>query len=328
MDNRAKERIGINKVANVVEIQWRSGWQEYAAHNDDAVDGVILMRKGEKKPTDTGGVVFVQVKCGAAGYRADQAQYPNHICVKLGREYISKHKPRWDSVPGPMVLVFVDETVSEQNPPAWWVDLRSDCISPTNEGIIRIPLTQRFSHHSKGDFHRLCGPGPSDRNLPTLKLTNVELVQIDLGRKESIRNDAWKFYKDWRDSTDGYVHATAGRIYINRVGWKHITRRGRSPHRILSSWMLLGAAKQMILRDVPHSYLGHASVTSLESGSTRIVDYLGLRANIIFPYRHEAVVQCVLKRNRLVDARFTSSERQKVWFYSVYEPRRGMRLQQ
>ena len=77
--NKVKERIGINLVATMVEGAWESGWQEYRASNDDAIDGVILLRKGKKQPTDTGGLVFTQVKCGGNGYRKNQKQYPNHI---------------------------------------------------------------------------------------------------------------------------------------------------------------------------------------------------------------------------------------------------------
>lgn len=121
MDNRTKERIGINAVSRIVEIEWNSGWQEYAAHNDEGIDGIILMRRGTKSPSDTGGIVFVQVKCGGNGYRNDQVQYPDKICLALGQEYIEKHMSRWRGVPGPVILIFVDDTLDRKLPPAWWV---------------------------------------------------------------------------------------------------------------------------------------------------------------------------------------------------------------
>ena len=147
--NRVKERIGIDVVSRIVEVDWENGWQEYAAQNDDAIDGAILMRRGSKKPIDTGGLVFVQVKCGGNGYRNDQAQYPNHIGVALGAGYIDAHRPRWVRVPGPAVLVFVDDTQNRRDPPAWWADLkRTDTYSPTNDGMLLVPKAQRFGHHS------------------------------------------------------------------------------------------------------------------------------------------------------------------------------------
>ncbi|MDD2770459.1 MAG: DUF4365 domain-containing protein [Methylococcus sp.] len=141
--NRVKERIGINAVSRVVEVNWESGWQEYAAQNDDAIDGVILMRRGHKRPVDTGGIVFVQVKCGGDGYRQDQKQYPDHIGIALGSAYIQAHRARWMKVPGPAVLVFVDDTLSRDNPPAWWADLKIEgSYSPTNTGMVLLSFSK------------------------------------------------------------------------------------------------------------------------------------------------------------------------------------------
>jgi Domain of unknown function (DUF4365) len=323
--NRVKGRIGINAVSRIVEVDWESGWQEYAAQNDDAIDGVILMRRGSKKPSDTGGVVFVQVKCGGDGYRQDQVQYPNHLGIALGKEYLETHRPRWTQVPGPAVLVFVDDTINKQHPPAWWADLkRPDSYSPTNAGMILIPKTQKFAHHTKSEFHRLCGPAPFDRRLEEIRLERQHSVLPKLGKTESLRDDAWAFYKAWRADTDSRMHPILGEILVNRIGWKHITRRGRQPERIVQSWLLLGAAKAMIANCKKVFNLGHAKYRPLPDGNTEVVDYLGLRASVVFTYRHHSVVQVVLRRSRLISPANRALERQKIWFYSVYELRRGM----
>lgn len=325
--NRTKERIGINAVSRTVEVDWASGWQEYEAQNDDAVDGIILMRKGRDNPTDTGGVVFVQVKCGGNGYRSDQRQYPDHLCIALGEQYIRNHQPRWNRLPGPVVLIFVDDTIDKRLPPAWWVNLRDpNCISPSNGGNILIPKSQRFGHHAKGMFHSLCGPGPADRRLKTISLSRQQLVPIRLGSSESLRNDAWEFYKEWRHDDTSRFHSELGEILVNRVGWKHLTRKGRSPERIIHSWLLLGAAREMVRQDANALYLGHAKVTTVSGGLTKIVDYLGLKANIVFPHRHQSMVQVVLKRQRLLNTKYRGAGAEKLWFYSVFEPRRGMEL--
>ena len=190
--------------------------------------------------------------------------------------------------------------------------------------MILIPKKQRFGHHSKGIFHSLCGPGPSDRELTTIKLKKSQQLPIKLGKNESLRNDAWQFYKQWRSDNKSCTHERIGRIFVNRVGWKHITRVGRSPDRIVQSWLLLGAAKEMIKQGATNLYLGHTKTTKLESGATKIVDYLGLKSNIIFPHRHQSVILVVLKRQRILDTDLGQGEKQKIWFYSVYEPRRGM----
>lgn len=322
--NRVKERIGINAVSRLVEIAWESGWQEYDTANDDAIDGVILLRKGHIRPTDTGGVIFVQIKCGGNGYRRDQKQYPDHICVALGAEYVATHRKRWERVPGPAVLVFVDDTKDAMNPPAWWVNLRDPAAySSKNAGVILIPKRQKFAHHTKGDFHRLCGTGTHDRRLETYTLQRDETVLPVLGRSESLRNDAWTFYKSWRTDVGVRQNPALGLVFVNRAGWKHITRRGRLPERIVQSWLLLGAAKKMVACSENIYDLGHAKRTVYEDGNTVIEDYLGLRAIVAFPYRHQSVVQVVLKRNRLVTPAQERQERQKIWFYSVYELRRG-----
>jgi hypothetical protein len=322
--NRVKERIGINAVSRLVEIAWESGWQEYDAKNDDAIDGVILLRKGSARPTDTGGIVFVQVKCGGNGYRQDQKQYPDHIGVALGAKYIAFGRVRWQRVPGPAVLVFVDDTKDKMNPPCWWVDLRDpNAYSKTNAGMILIPKSQRFAHHTKGAFHRLCGAGTHDRRLETYVLKRTETTIPALGKTESMRNDAWSFYKAWRDDINSHINPTLGMVLVNRVGWKHITRRGRLPERIVQSWQLLGAAKKIIARSEYVYNLGHASSVTFPDRSTVTEDYLGLRAIVAFPHRHHSVIQVVLKRSRLFSPADETREREKIWFYSVYELRRG-----
>jgi len=325
--NRVKERIGINAVSSLVEGVWECGWQEYAASNDDAIDGVILLRRGTKRPTDTGGIVFVQVKCGGNGYRQDQVQYPDHVCIALGATYIEAHRERWQRVPGPAVLVFVDDTQDRRSPPAWWVDLRDpSAYSPTNAGVLLIPKSQRFAHHTKGHFHRLCGSGTHDRLLEPVTLTRAETLLPSLGKAESLRDDAWAYYKTWREDKNSRTNPALGPILVNRVGWKHITRRGRLPERIVQSWLLLGAAKKMVATVTNVFDLGHASRQTFPDGNTVIEDYLGLRAIVSFPYRHQSVVQVVLKRNRLITPGNSYWEREKIWFYSVYELRRGTQV--
>jgi hypothetical protein len=322
--NRAKERIGINAVSRMVEVAWESGWQEYGAPNDDAIDGVILLRKGHKKPIDTGGIVFVQVKCGGNGYRQDQKQYPDHIGVALGRDYIDAHRPRWQKVPGPAVLIFVDDLHDKMNPPAWWVDLKhASAYSPTNTGMILVPKQQKFAHHSKGDFHRLCGSGVQDRKLEQFSLSRAETLIPQLGKSESLRNDAWLFYKTWREDAVACTNPTLGTVLVNRVGWKHMTRLGRLSERIVQSWTLLGAAKMIVANSKNVFNLGHATTVNFPDGNSHTVDYLGLRASVTFPHRHHSVIQVVLKRSRLICPKNLGDEREKIWFYSVYELRRG-----
>lgn len=156
------------------------------------------MKRGQKASKATGGVIFVQVKCGGNGYRQDQNQHPNHIGINLGEAYIVKHRPRWNLVPGPAVLIFVNDTIDHRNPPCWWVNIKDDeSYSKTNKGQILIPKNQKFGSHSKGIFHKLCGSGPTDRNLPTISISRNDDLPVNLSKNESLRNDAWEYYKEW-----------------------------------------------------------------------------------------------------------------------------------
>lgn len=274
--------------------------------------------------TETGGLVFVQVKCGGNGSRQDQAQHPDKIGVLLGEKYISAHIDRWNSTTGPSVLVFVDDTIDRKNPPAWWADLRDpNTYSKTNKSLLLIPLSQRFGEHTKGDFHNICGSGPVDKSLATVHIVKEDLIIPRL--TESLLNAARGFYINWSKISFPTENPSCGQVLVNRVGWRHLTRKGRLEERIFQSLTLIGVAKRMIdeLDDV--EMLGRVNVTTLLNGSIKIEDHIGLRAIAIFPHRHQSVVQVVLKRERIVNASGVGPAHQKIWFLSVYELRRGIR---
>ncbi|WP_082055064.1 DUF4365 domain-containing protein [Cupriavidus basilensis] len=317
--NRQKEAIGIRVAQSVVRETWDCGWQELEARNDNGIDGLVIMRRRGK---ETGGVVFVQVKCGGDGYRKDQAQYPDKLGVQLGRVYIKDHRPRWNSTIGPSVIVFIDDVADPRNPPAWWANLKDpETYSPTNAGMLLIPKNQKFGPHTKGDFHRLCGSGPVDKVLPVLKMARDELIIP--GRTETLLRAARGFYKRWSQIDYPTHNPSLGEILINRVGWRHITRQNRLKERVFQSLCLLSVAKRMISEFSEVDMLGRPEVVHLEDGSLKVTDHLGLRANIAFPHRHQAVVQVVLRRERIFSPLAASLPAQRIWFLSVYELRRG-----
>jgi hypothetical protein len=321
--NNTKSRIGINRVSTIVENLWSCGWQEYAAQNDDAFDGIVIMKRGEVAPVATGGLVFVQVKCGSAGYKELQAQYPDHIGVKLGGDYIEKHLPRWHKAPGPVVLIFVDDESSRETPPAYWVDLRADAFSEKNKGLVLVPKSNVFAHHAKGAFHRLCGSNPADLDLHEIVLGPSDSIRPKVGIKSSLRKDAWDFYRKWKNASGFDVNPVLGPIIVNRVAWDHMLRPGRYSERVVQSWLLLGAAKRMINECSLYWTFGNATEVVHTDGNVQVQDYLGLRARIISKHRHQSIVQVVLRRVRLLTTSNREPIQQKIWFYSVYELRRG-----
>lgn len=317
-DTRVQQAIGIRVASQIVTEYLLSGWQEIAAINDNAVDGAILLRKSGR---DTGGIIFAQVKCGTA-YRKDTKKRPNHIDVLLGREHIETHLPRWRAFPGPVILIYVDPSTDLALPHAWWCDLKSESSYPDgNKNVVIVPKKQRFYKHTKGDLLKLCGSGPSDRDLNTIMLDKIDISYLSIRNK--IKTDAREFYKEWAASDDHErTHPTLGPITINRVGWRHICRKGRSTERIIQSCMILGAARKMITDVSKVDRLGRATIEPGADGQTKVFDYVGLRAKVVFPHRHQSVIQIVLRRFREFHPK-DGLMKSKVWFYSVYELRRG-----
>jgi hypothetical protein len=230
--------------------------------------------------------------------------------------------PRWNSTIGPSVIVFIDDTVDQKDPPAWWADLKDpSTYSLTNKGMLLIPKNQRFGPHSKGDFHRLCGSAPIDKVLPVIELTRDELIIPD--RSQPLIYAARGFYKSWSQTSFPTQHPTMGQILVNRVGWRHITRQKRLKERVFQSLNLLSAAKRIVTEIGEVDMLGRPDVKNLEAGAIKVTDHLGLRATVIFPHRHQSVVQVVLRRERIISKLAKSPPFQRIWFLSVYELRRG-----
>ncbi|WP_075207602.1 DUF4365 domain-containing protein [Archangium violaceum] len=316
MDTRPQEGFGVTHVEQVVVYDWKSGWQELNRRNDDVTDGLILIRR---KGRDTGDIVFVQIKCGA-GYRQDTSKRPDSVCVNVGSSYILKHRPRWDAVPGPMVMIYIDPS-KRSSPDAFWTDLRDPgSFSQDNQQVILFPKRQRFGIHSKGDVAALCRNTSVDRVLPLVQAKREDINYAALSAKA--KDAARKFYLEWRNGPESRrMNPALGSIEVSRVGWRHMNRKGRKAERILSSWGLLGVAKRIVQEVSSFQRLGRQQSQLRTDGSRHILDYLALRARVSFPHRTESVVQVVLQRKRTIAPSGDVSIRH--WFYSVYELRRG-----
>lgn len=312
MSVEKNEAIGLRVMVQTVRELWESRWQELDKINDDGIDGIVQLRRGKRQ---TAAIVFVQVKCGP-GYRQETLKRSEYIGIKLGREYIAKHRPRWRNLPGPAVLVYVDPTEDERNPAAWWIDLNAETsYTEENRSIVLIPRAQTFGVHTKGHFFRLCGIAPQARLLPIIKLSRQECAYP---LSQPLKVEARRRYRAWAAATpDERSNPALGVVTVSRVGWRHICRARRRAERIAQSWQLLGAARAIIREATQWGRLGHSTTTDV--GTTRtILDYVGTRAWIDFPHRRPGIVQVVVKRIRTFDLR-TGEGTKKVLFYSVYE---------
>ncbi|HCS53908.1 MAG TPA: hypothetical protein DIW81_20360 [Planctomycetaceae bacterium] len=327
------ERDAIRAVERYVEHDWMSRWQEFDARNDDGIDGIVMLRKKQldKKKTKTNGpphykshpirgVLFVQVK-GGESYAGESKKRPDHIEIKLVEEYIQSHRPRWNALAGPAILVYVDTVNLKQNLDAWWTDLKDDANYTTdNKQIVLVAKSNKFGPHSKGHMRELIGPATQyDEQLPVVIATKEDSSYVHL--KQPLKDSARRFYRGWSASpTTERSNPMLGEVLITRVGWRHITRSGRRQERIIQSMQLLGVAKRIIKEVGSIGWLGRMEDRPLKNGTTQRRELLGIRAKVKFPFRHESVIQVILERKRIYGQNLIS---EKIWFYSVYEARRG-----
>src|SRR3546814_1878438 len=93
--------------------------------------------------------------------------------VKLGKEYIATHRPRWDALPGPVILAYVEDP-DDRNSKIYWQDLKSDdSYSKTNKAVVLVPKFQTFGSEAKGALRRLAGSVPDSVPLQTIDLTKA-----------------------------------------------------------------------------------------------------------------------------------------------------------
>lgn len=318
-ESRSAERLGVATTEKIVTFSMGCGWQEFAHSNDKGVDGVIIDRKGGE---DTGSVYYAQVKCGRS-YLLGTDKRKDKLEVNVGKEYIQKHRPRWEALTSPAILVWVDD----QTQKAWWTDLKSDgsYCPGENESIILIPKEQRFERHSLGHLRDLRSYVKIDRDLDLITLRDEDIVMDSLSG--TLKSKARNFYKEWSNSPDDTRRNPAlGVIRVSRVGWRHISRSERGGNNIMNSWRLLGAARRIILEnDKPHQI--HRPDITLSENWRITHGHLSLRSRVKMPAREEKVVQVILKRKKEINLK-EGGENVVTWFYSVHEPRRSKKRHQ
>lgn len=316
--SREKGKLGINIVENIVLTKLNSLWEKVAEENDDGLDGMIFLKKGN---VQTGSIILTQVKYGPS-YLKNIESVPDFYRINLGKEYLEKHRPRWLKRDDPVILIYVDKDSR-----AWWVDLKvSSSYCKKNKSIVLIPRNQRFSSNSKPDLMKLSGAYfMQERIIIDAERDDVNYINLS----SPIKKLAREYYKAWaNEPKQERSNPILGEIEITRKGWKHISRNGRKVERILHSWILLGIAKRMI-KEINYFYrLGRAikedrndyNFGTKNSPYNMVTDYIGLRAYVNFPYRDGSLVQVVIKRIRMYSV---NSELllKRCWFYSVYEKR-------
>ncbi|MEZ4939207.1 MAG: DUF4365 domain-containing protein, partial [Crocinitomicaceae bacterium] len=198
----------------IVQGRGGHGWQPYDADNDNGVDGLIIIRKSG---IDTGQLVFTQVKCGSPGGYYQEAQIrPNKFGVNVGQQYIQSHRPRWNSVPGPMIMIYVDY----ESQKAWWTDLKSeDSYIQENQSLILFDKRRVFERHSFGNFKKLNGYIYINPNYEVLTIPNNATNYLNLSTNTSLKDQALQYYKSWsNENPTQRMHESLGEIVVSRSG--------------------------------------------------------------------------------------------------------------
>lgn len=135
---------------------------------------------------------------------------------------------------------------------------------------------------------------------------------------DSLKTNARNYYTNWSNSSSSArTNPDLGEIIVNRVGWRHITRKDRLSLAVSQSFQLLPVAAK-IIREVTLAKTLRAWTEKIIDQNRIFDDLLCLDAQVYFQHRQSTVVRVVLRRRRtFFDASGTSNSR--IWFYSVFE---------
>lgn len=317
---KTSQAAGMRITGEIVIEKWFCRWQKVDSENDDGIDGIILYEQ-KSKVTDA---IYVQVK-GGHSYRKESRNFPAHICLSLGKEYISSHKEKWNSYPGPVILVYVDTKVkSGGQEQAWWVDLKNPASYTTKaESYILVPKEQKFDVTAKKKIYSLTEHRHQESKLINIETGNNIFSHITLN-KEPIKQSAKSYYDSLKKTKLSPTCTEFKDILFTRVGWKHITRKTRSLQRIIQSLILLPVAKE-IIEKVDRYQVVDYYFDDDGTGGGILYQTLLIRGRVTFPYRYPAVVNVILRRKIKISKEGKYLEI-KLWFYSVYESRRKKEL--
>src|SRR3546814_10980189 len=164
LDTIRRGATGRDLVAFQLRSLLKSDWQNIDAENDDAIDGAVLLRHRGKF---LGRMLFVQVKSGPSfKLNYQQARFQGMIGVKLGKEYIATHRPRWDALPGPVILAYVEDPDDRKSKIYWQALKSAEFYSKTNKAVVLVTKFHTFGNESQGALRRLAASVPIRVPLP------------------------------------------------------------------------------------------------------------------------------------------------------------------
>lgn len=288
-------QLGVNRVEKIVLSDWGARWQPLDAHNDDGVDGLIFLERGQEL---SGQIVFAQVKCVKAYKRSD-----GHYAIPINSQKLARNLDTWRKVVGAAIVILVDP----QTLTARWVDAKPD--TSTTASQVLVPEAQLFDETAIDKISKLCGTLHQD--LLAQKVHTFADDFPHLRASTHLQVATRSLYKSLAQSSLS-LGPDREHVVFDRDGWRHITRPNRSQLARHQSFVLLGAARKII--ETCDKELCKLQRSETKDGKTL---FFHLDSMVTFPFRQTGLVRLVLRRSLK-----RSSENTSVKFWTLYEPRR------
>jgi len=316
-NNKERKQIATKFVKNFMEKKFNVLFEEFRYSNKDELDGLIYIRRRNGNLGDK--IHYKLIYDMSLGY---DVRLKNHIRINVDKGQLESCKQKWQHMENPVIVFYVIK--DNKGFTCWWGDLKSEKIfAPDNKNQLLIHKQQKLGIHSFGNIKKLFGYKLVDEDLQTIILDRNDVNYFPISK--SIKSIAREYYKEWSNSPEEERRNPAlGEVIINRVGWRHMTRKSRTCEKIIQSWFLFGAARKMIKEVETFMPLGHNKYVNLSENRVLYKDYVGLKCKVVFPQRFASPIMIVLKRQQVYDSKYGNNlQNKKVWLYSIYESRRG-----
>lgn len=316
MQNHFMEATGLRVISMYIQEYFHWGWQEYDQQNDNGIDGEII--PWDNEGNDPGVRIYVQSKCGP-GYISSEDD--NYLTIKPynSSDKFKKHIRAWNNFTYPVVLIFTnpqkenkngDRCLDLKNPKAYWIRVDTYIYGQDGNTIIKIPKSNLFQEHSKGDLKKMIKNHITNwTNYPLISLDKIDYSIIN---STTPIDDAKAFYENWsKENSTIDLNGVQKTVKVTRVGWRHITDKSRNG-RVLISLKLLPIAKKIL----ESSNIIEPVILKSKFGNAIKKD----KYTINIGYRAKVNINNEMKKVQVVLKKHVCKKYniEKYWFYSVH----------
>lgn len=306
------ENYGIRMTSMYVVEDFGWGFQLYDQENDDGIDGELIVR--DKTGADTGVRIHCQIKSGPSYLKREDDNFL-YLQPYSPKSKLKSKLETYSRFANPVILIYANTRLTTSNgnvinnnrlPFCWWV--RLDNYTYDNTSYIRVPKTNRFGVHSKGDLLKLLKPiMKSWTNHPLIIPNKSEFRHF---YSNNLLNDAKAFYKSICTRDGLQLGSSEIIVSITRIGWRHITKKSRGVQKVNISLKLLPIAYRMI-REFNGELIMLRSIPTVYEWCKCY--HYAIRARLNLPHEPELKVQVVFRTWEN-----TQKGTKRMWLYSVH----------